>query len=234
MYKRILLKVSGEVLGGNGGGSNFDFENVKALASVLSVAAKKGVQIGIVVGAGNIFRGREIAHGEIDRVTADHMGMMATIINALALQSVLEKSGIEARVLSSIPMPEVMENYVHKRAINHLKNGRLVIFAGGTGRPYFTTDTAAVLRALEVHAEVVFKASDVDGVYDADPDTTPGAKRYDRLTYAEALEKRLSIMDASAFALAQENNLPIVVFKFSPENVGRVLGGERLGTVITG
>ena len=232
-YKRILLKLSGELLGSDKSGGSLNFRRITALAKVLKSVLKKGTEVGVVVGAGNIFRARMVQDGKIDRVAADHMGMMATIINALALQSACEKEGIEARVLSAIPMPEIMEDYLHKRALKHFKNRRLVIFAGGTGRPYFTTDTAAVMRALEIKADVVLKASNVDGVYDRDPHKSKKAKKYDTLSFAEALDKRLQVMDGAAFALAQENKLPIIVFKFSPKNLLAIIDGKKKGTVVS-
>lgn len=195
--------------------------------------ASQKMQIALLVGAGNIFRARFISAAHMDRVAADHMGMMGTIINALALQGALETMGRDARVLSAIPMPEIMENYVHKRAIKHLTHKRIVILAAGTGRPYFTTDTAAVIRALEIGADVVLKASSVDGVYDKDPKRNRSAQRYERLTFTEALEKNLAVMDAAAFALARENTLPIVVFKFSPANLKKLVAGQTVGTLIT-
>lgn len=213
--------------------TNLDFDRISEVAKAVKAVMDKGFEVGIVVGAGNIFRARMIRNGEVERVAADHMGMMATIINSLALQSGFEHLGIDARVLSAIPMPEVMENYVHKRAINHLRNHRVAIFAGGTGRPYFSTDTAAVIRGLEVKADVVLKATDVDGVYDDNPHINRGAKKFDTITFADALERRLEVMDGTALALAQENNLPIIVFKFSPENLLAVVSGKKVGTLVS-
>lgn len=230
-YKRVLLKLSGELFSDSSGNS-LNSRNVRIVAKAIKAVLRKNVEVAIVVGAGNIFRARFVKDAAIDRVAADHMGMMGTIINALALESALEKEGIEARVLSAIPMPEIVEDYRHKRALKHFKNKRVVIFAGGTGRPFFTTDTAAVVRALEIGADVVLKASDVDGVYSADPHKNKNATKYTTLSFAEALRKKLKVMDATSFALAQENHLPIVVFKFSPANLLKAVAGRSVGTII--
>ena len=232
-YKRVLVKLSGELLGSGKSQSSLDFRKIARVVRSLKALRACGVEVGVVVGAGNIFRARMVGDGKIDRVAADHMGMMGTIINGLALQSVFEKQGIDARVLSSISMPQIVEDYVYKRALKHFKNKRIVIFAGGTGRPFFTTDTAAVLRALEIRADVVLKASDVDGVYDADPHRSKKAKKFDSLTFSEALERRLKVMDETAFALAQENNLPIIVFKFSEKNLLNLIHGKKVGTLVS-
>jgi uridylate kinase len=231
-YKRIIVKLSGELLGTEKRGGHLNFGKIAGLADTLKKLSAKKCEVGIVMGAGNIFRARMIQGTDIDRVSADHMGMMGTIINSLALQASLSKAGVDARVLSAIQMNEIMENYVHKRAINHFNNGRIVIFAGGTGRPFFTTDTTAVIRALEVNADVVLKASNVAGVYDRDPKRSKKAKKYDELAFSEALGNRLHIMDATSFALAQENNLPIIVFKYSPKNLFDVAAGKKVGTLI--
>ncbi len=230
--KRILLKLSGQTLESGDNEANLDFAKIKKLAVNLKKISKAKYQLGIVVGAGNIFRARMVKGMEIDRVAADHMGMMATIINALALRSVLEKVGQEARVLSSFSLPGVTEDYGYERAINHLENNRIVIFAGGTGNPYFTTDTAAILRALEVGASRVLKATQVDGVYSADPRKDKNAKLYKTLSYYEALEKDLQIMDSTAFALAQDNNLKLSVFKYSPENIVKAALKNNIGTKV--
>ena len=230
--KRILLKLSGQTLESGDNEANLDFAKIKKLAVNLKKISKAKYQLGIVVGAGNIFRARMVKGMEIDRVAADHMGMMATIINALALQSVLEKMGQEARVLSSFSLPSVTEDYSYTNAINHLENNRIVIFAGGTGNPYFTTDTAAILRALEVGASRVLKATQVDGVYSADPRKDKNAKLYKTLSYYEALEKDLQIMDSTAFALAQDNNLKLSVFKYSPENIVKAALKNNIGTKV--
>ena len=239
--KRIVIKLSGEVfeIGDRSMTStrdipeaNLDFLAIKKLATSLKKLIKAGYQVGVVVGAGNIFRARMVKGEEIDRVAADHMGMMATSINALALQSSLEKIGQEARVLSAFSIPEVMEDYVYKRAINHLENKRVVIFAGGTGNPYFTTDTTLVLRALEVGAQEIYKASNVLGVYDSNPDTNSKAKLYKKLSYSEALKKDLKVMDATAFALARDNKINLTVFKYSPENIIKAVVQNNIGTKV--
>ena len=230
--KRILLKLSGQTLESGDNEANLDFAKIKKLAVNLKKISKAKYQLGIVVGAGNIFRARMVKGMEIDRVAADHMGMMATIINALALQSVLEKMGQEARVLSSFSLPSVTEDYSYTNAINHLENNRIVIFAGGTGNPYFTTDTTAILRALEIKASRVLKATQVDGVYSDDPKKDKNAKLYKTLSYDEALEKDLQIMDSTAFALAQDNNLPLSVFKYSPENIVKAALKNNIGTKV--
>ena len=232
MEKRILLKLSGQVLESGDQEANLDFAKIEKLAINLKKISKAKCQLGIVVGAGNIFRARMVKGMEIDRVAADHMGMMATIINALALRSVLEKVGQEARVLSSFSLPGVTEDYGYERAINHLENNRIVIFAGGTGNPYFTTDTTAILRALEIKASRVLKATQVDGVYSDDPKKDKNAKLYKTLSYDEALEKDLQIMDSTAFALAQDNNLPLSVFKYSPENIVKAALKNNIGTKV--
>lgn len=232
-YKRVLIKISGELLGSGRSQSSLDFRKITRVVKALKAVRARGVDVGVVVGAGNIFRARLVGDGKIDRVAADHMGMMGTIINGIALQSVFEKIGIDARVLSSISMPQIVEDYVYKRALKHFRNKRVVIFAGGTGRPFFTTDTAAVLRALEIRADVVLKASDVDGVYDADPHRSKKARKFDSLTFSEALERRLKVMDETAFALAQENNLPIIVFKFTEKNLREIINAKKIGTLVS-
>ncbi|MFA6466297.1 MAG: UMP kinase [Patescibacteria group bacterium] len=240
--KRIVIKLSGEVfeIGDRPLAStrdlpeaNLDFSAIKKLATSLKKLIKAGYQVGVVVGAGNIFRARMVKGEEIDRVAADHMGMMATSINALALQSSLEKIGQEARVLSAFSIPAVMEDYVYKRAINHLEKKRVVIFAGGTGNPYFTTDTTLVLRALEVGAQEIYKASNVLGVYDSNPDANPKAKLYKTLSYSEALKRDLKVMDATAFALARDNKINLTVFKYSPENIIKAVLQNNIGTKVS-
>ena len=231
--KRVVIKISGEVFEVGNQPANLDFPSIKKVAESLKKVVKAGYQVGVVVGAGNIFRARMVKEAEVDRVAADHMGMMATSINALALQATLERVGQEARVLSSFSVPAIMEDYVYKRAINHLKNKRVVIFAGGTGNPYFTTDTTLVLRALEVGATNIYKASNVSGVYDSDPDKNKKAKLYKKISYAEALKRNLKIMDATAFALANDNKLNLTVFKYSPENIVRAVVKNNIGTKVT-
>ena len=233
-YKRILLKLSGEALLGTrqyGVDPNF----CAFIAAQVAAVHHSGVQIGIVVGGGNIFRGLAAAAKGMDRATGDYMGMLATVMNALALQDALEKAGVQTRVMSAIGMNEVAEPYIRRRAVRHLEKGRVIILAAGTGNPYFTTDTAAALRAVEIGAEVILKATKVDGVYDSDPVANPGARRYERLTYSQVLEQRLRVLDATAVSLCMENDTPIVVFDLNkPENITRVAAGEPVGTLITG
>ena len=231
--KRIVIKLSGEVMGSAKSESNLDFAKIKKLAASLKELIGLGYQVAVVVGAGNIFRGRMVKKAEVDRVAADHMGMIATHINALALQSMLEKIDQEAVVLSPFYMPQVLRPYNHAKAIEHLNKGRVVILAGGTGSPYFTTDTNMALRALEIKAEHMFKATNVAGVYDADPDKNPKAKLYKELTYSEALDKNLKVMDTAAFALARDNNLKLTVFKYTPANLMKVVKEDNIGTKVS-
>jgi len=231
-YERILLKLSGEVLAG-GERFGIDPERVTSLAAEVAEVARTGVQIGLVVGGGNFFRGIAAAANNMDRVTADHMGMLATVLNALALQDALEKQGCPTRVMTAISMAQVAEPYIRRRAIRHLEKGRIVIFAGGTSNPYFSTDTTATLRALEIHAQIVAKATRVDGVYDKDPMKFPDAVRYDEVSYTEVLTKGLGVMDASAIAMCRDNKLPIVVFQLTRAgNIMRMTMGEAVGTTI--
>ena len=231
-YKRILLKLSGEVLAG-GAAFGINPDKVKALASEVSEVAAKGVQIGVVVGGGNIFRGVAAAAQQMDRVTADHMGMLATVINSLALSDALEQMGIPTRVMSAIEMHQVAEPYIRRRAIRHLEKGRIVIFAAGTSNPYFSTDTAATLRALEIKADVIAKATRVDGVYDRDPLKFADAVKYPEVTYLEVLSKGLGVMDATSIAMCRDNKLPILVFNLNTAgNIMRMAMGETVGTVI--
>jgi len=231
-YKRILLKLSGEVLAG-GAAFGINPEKVHALASEVAEVAATGVQIGVVVGGGNIFRGIAAAARNMDRVTADHMGMLATVINSLALSDALEQMGIPTRVMSAIEMHQVAEPYIRRRAIRHLEKGRIVIFAAGTSNPYFSTDTAATLRALEIKADVIAKATRVDGVYDKDPLKFADAVRYAEITYLEVLSQGLGVMDATSIAMCRDNKLPILVFNLNTEgNIMRVAMGETVGTVI--
>jgi uridylate kinase len=232
-YRRILLKLSGEVMAG-AEGFGIDPQRVQALAAEVAEVVRTGVQIGLVVGGGNFFRGVAPAAQNMDRVTADHMGMLATVINALALQDALEKQGIPTRVMTAIEMHQVAEPYIRRRAIRHLEKGRIVVFAAGTSNPYFSTDTAATLRALEIKAEVIAKATRVDGVYDKDPLKFPDAVLYKRITYTEVLSRALKVMDASAVAMCRDNQLPIIVFNLNvPGNIMRMVKGEPLGTLIT-
>ena len=232
-YKRILLKLSGEVLAGPAG-FGIDPDKVHAMAAEVAEVARTGVQIGLVVGGGNFFRGVAAAAKNMDRVTGDHMGMLATVINALALQDALEAQGVPTRVMTAIEMHEVAEPYIRRRAIRHLEKGRIVVFAAGTSNPYFSTDTAATLRALEIKAEVIAKATRVDGVYDKDPLKYPDAVLYPRITYTDVLTRSLGVMDASAVAMCRDNKLPILVFNLNTKgNIMRMSQGETLGTVIT-
>ena len=231
-YPRALLKISGEALAGSLG-SGIDFTVVDRLADELQQVAASGVQLGLVVGGGNIVRGATASDKGMDRVSADYMGMLATVINALALQDILEKKGLNTRVMSAIRMEELAEPYIRRRAVRHLEKGRIVIFAGGTGNPYFSTDTAAVLRALEMESRVILKATNVDGIYTADPKKDPKAKFIAELTFQQALVKGYAVMDANAFGLCKENRLPIVVFNINqPGATARVLAGERVGTIV--
>ncbi len=232
-YQRIVLKLSGEALAG-GGAFGVDPERVKSLAAEIAEVAQTGVQMGLVVGGGNFFRGVAAAAMDMDRVAADHMGMLATVINAIALQDALEKAGVPTRVMTAIQMHQVAEPYIRRRAIRHLEKGRIVIFAAGTSNPYFSTDTAATLRALEVHANVIAKGTRVDGVYDKDPLRSPDAVLYKQVTYLEVLAKALAVMDASAVAMCRDNQLPIVVFNLNVfGNIMRMSVGEPIGTLIT-
>jgi len=232
-YRRILLKLSGEVLAGQAS-FGVDPAKVAALAEEVAEVAKAGVQIGLVVGGGNFFRGVAAAAQHMDRVAADHMGMLATVINSLALQDALEKTGVPTRVMTAIEMRPVAETYIRRRALRHLEKGRIVIFAAGTSNPYFSTDTAATLRGLEIKAEIVAKATSVDGVYDKDPKKHPDAKRYDRIGFSEVLGQNLRVMDASAVSMCRDNNLPITVFDLNVRgNIMRMAMGEAIGTLIS-
>jgi uridylate kinase len=231
-YKRILLKVSGEVLMGDQG-YGIDMKTVELVAQEIAEVAKTGVQLCLVIGGGNIFRGVSKAAAGMERASADYMGMLATVMNALAMQSALERIGVETRVQSAIPMATVAEPLIRRRAMRHLQKGRVVIFAAGTGNPFFTTDTAAALRAAEMGCDALFKGTSVDGVYTADPKKDKAAQRYDKLTYLEVLSKDLRVMDASAISLARESGIPIVVFSIrKPGELLRVLTGHGVHTVI--
>jgi uridylate kinase len=233
-YKRILLKLSGEALQGPRQ-SGIDFETVGQFCDEIAEVHAMGVQVGLVVGGGNIFRGSAGLSDGLDKPTGDYMGMLATIINALAMQAGLEKRGVPTRVLTAFEVRPVAEPYIRRRAIRHLEKGRVVIFGAGTGNPFFTTDTAAALRASEMGAEVLFKATKVDGIYDADPKKNSGAKRYDVLSYTEVLARNLAVMDATAISLCRENNLPILVFDLLRRgNIVRALQGEAIGTFVRG
>ena len=210
-YKRILLKLSGETLGGKRG-TGFDYDTIRALAESVISIHNLGVEVGIVIGGGNIFRGSKSAEGNVGRVAGDHMGMLATVINSICLQEILEQRGILTRVLSAIELNAIAEPYIKRRADRHLEKKRVVIFAAGTGNPFFTTDTAAALRASEMGCDALLKATKVDGIYSADPETDPDAERFEKLSYLEVLSKDLKVMDAAAVSLARENNIPILVF----------------------
>src|ERR671927_558643 len=230
VYKRILLKLSGEALMG-GQGYGIDPATITRIAKEVKEVHDLGVEIAIVVGGGNIFRGVALSAKGMDRASADHMGMLATAINALALQDALEKQGAFTRVMSAIEMNKIAEPFIRRRAMRHVEKGRIVIFASGTGNPYFTTDSAAALRALEIRADAILKATKVDGVYTADPVKDPTATRYDCITYREVLEKQLKVMDSTAISLCMDNDLPIVVFNMrTPGNIVRVVAGETVGT----
>lgn len=231
-YKRILLKLSGEALMGDGS-FGISPDMIIHVAREIKTVHERGVQVALVIGAGNIFRGVAGAARGMDRSTADNMGMLATVINSLAVQDGLEQEGITTRVMSAITMRSVCEPYIRRRAVRHMEKNRAVIFAAGTGNPYFTTDTAAVLRALEVEADIIMKATKVDGVYDMDPEKNPGAVRYENLTYSEVLQKDLKVMDASAISLAREEKLPVLVFNMkTPGNIVKAVAGDNIGTLI--
>jgi uridylate kinase len=232
VYRRILLKLSGEALLGDGD-YGIDPAVLSRLAAEIKQAQQRNVEIALVIGGGNIFRGAGLAAKGMDRVTADHMGMLATVMNALALQDALERAEVFTRVMSAIKINQVCEDYIRRRAIRHLEKGRVVIFAAGTGNPFFTTDSAASLRAVEVNADVMLKATKVDGVYSADPVTDGNAERYRRLTYDEVLDRRLMVMDATAIVLCRDQNMKIMVFDVTqPGCLARVIDGEDIGTVV--
>ncbi len=233
-YKRILLKISGEVLTGEGG-FGIDPSVIRQIAGEIKEVKTLGVEIAIVIGGGNIFRGVAASSMGMDRVSADHMGMLATILNGIALQDALEKMGVQTRLQTAIEMRELAEPFIRRRAIRHLEKGRVVIFAGGTGNPYFTTDTTASLRAMEIGAEAILKATKVDGVYDADPMVNPRARKYDELTYLDVLKKQLKVMDATAISLCMDHQIPIIVFNLKKKgNIRRVILGEKVGTKVRG
>lgn len=233
-YKRVLLKFSGEVLRDVSGGECISSAVVAKMAGQVRIAVEKGCEVAIVLGGGNIFRGATGEMSGIDRSSGDYMGMLSTVINALALQNGLEKCGVPTRVMSAIDMPRVAEPFILRRALRHLEKGRVIILAGGTGNPYFSTDTAAALRASEIRADAIFKATKVDGVYTADPTKEPTARRYTRLSYRTALDSRLKVMDSTAFALCMENSVPILVFDFFDQGaLERALAGEETGTLVS-
>ena len=233
VFKRILLKLSGEALAANQG-FGVDPSRIHEVAAELADVQRLGIQIAVVVGGGNFFRGVAIQAKTMDRVSADHMGMLATVINALALQDALEKQGVHTRVQSAIEMNQVAEPFIRRRAMRHLEKGRVVIFAGGTGNPYFSTDTAASLRAMEIKADAILKATKVDGVYDADPMLVKDAKMFQTITYLDVLSKGLKVMDATAISLCRDNNLPIIIFNLNNHgNIRRVVLGEKVGSLVS-
>lgn len=232
-FKRVLLKLSGESLMGQNQ-FGIDPYKVSQYAKDIKDASDLGIEIAIVIGGGNIFRGLQAADNGIDRVSGDYMGMLATVINGIALQNGLEKVGLTTRLVSAIEMKEIAEPYIRRRAIRHLEKRRILIFVAGTGNPYFTTDSAAALRASEIDAEVVLKGTRVDGIYNADPEKDANAVKYDSITFAEVLHQQLKVMDATAFTLCQENDLPIVVFDMdTPQNLEKLLSGNNIGTIVT-
>ncbi len=231
-FRRVLLKLSGEVLMGNTP-YGIDPETIQRLAGELIEVRNSGVELAIVIGGGNIFRGMSGTASGMDRASADYMGMLATVMNAIALQDAIERQGAIVRVISALHIQEVAEPYIRRRALRHLEKGRILIFAAGTGNPYFTTDTAASLRAMEIQADAVLKGTKVDGVYDSDPARNPDARRYDTVTYTEALTKRLGVMDATAMSLCRDNQMPIVVFDVTtPGQMLKAVSGERVGTIV--
>src|SRR5580658_9349342 len=233
VYQRLVLKLSGESLSGPHD-SGIDAETIQGIAREVKEVRDLGVQVALMVGGGNIFRGARQRDLAIDRATGDYMGMLATVINGLALQDALEKAGCQTRLLSAIEMHQVAEPFIRRRAARHLEKGRVVIFAGGTGNPYFSTDTAAALRAMEIKAEVILKATRVDGVYDADPEKVAGAKRFEQITYLDVLKLGLKVMDSTAISLCKDNNLPIIVFNLNQHgNIRRVVSGEKIGSRVS-
>ena len=231
-YKRVLLKLSGESLMGKND-YGIDDDRLSDYSDQIIAIAKSGVEVAIVIGGGNIFRGVQGVAKGIDRVQGDHMGMLATMINSLALQSALEEKGYYTRLMSAIKMEQIAEPFIRRRAIRHLEKGRIVIFGAGTGNPYFTTDTAASLRAIEIQADVILKGTRVDGIYSADPEKDPNAERYENISFGEVMQKGLNVMDMTAFTLCNENKLPIIVFDMNkPGNLQKVINGEKVGTLV--
>jgi uridylate kinase len=231
-YQRVLLKLSGEALMGTGD-YGIDPEVISRVAGEIKSIVECGVQVGVVIGGGNIFRGAGLAASGMDRVTGDHMGMLATVINSLAMQEAVEKQGLQARVMSAIKINQMCEDYIRRRAVRHLEKGRVAIFAAGTGNPFFTTDSAASLRAIEINADILLKATKVDGVYSADPVKDPAATRYNQLSYDEALEKKLAVMDATALVLCRDNNLPLRVLNINqPGAMLSLIKGSDIGTLV--
>jgi uridylate kinase len=234
LYKRIVLKLSGEALREQGARENISPQIVREIALRIKEVKDLGVQTSVVIGGGNIWRGLSASHRGMDRTTADYMGMLATVINGLALQSALVQAGVETRVQTAIEMKNVAEPFILGRAIRHLELGRVVVFVAGTGNPYFSTDTTAALRASEIRADIILKATKVDGIYDSDPKTNPDAQRFERITFAEALTKRLQVMDSTAFSLCMDNKIPIVVFDMNnPSNFTDIVRGKKVGTIVS-
>ncbi|MBX3132889.1 MAG: UMP kinase [Gemmatimonadaceae bacterium] len=232
-YPRVLLKLSGEALAGDKG-FGFDFDTIREFARQVKAITEMGAQVGMVIGGGNIVRGSQISKMGMDRVSADYMGMLGTVINALAFQDVLEREGLDTRVMTAIRMEEIAEPYIRRRAIRHLEKGRAVIFAAGTGNPYFSTDTAAVLRAIQMKADVIIKATSVDGVYNADPKKDPKAEKFDAISYMDVVSKELKVMDHTAITLSKENNLPLIVLNIHTKGVvAAALRGEPVGTLVS-
>ena len=232
-YKRVLLKVSGEALAGDAH-RGLDFDVIGQVCAVIKRCVEAGVQVGVVVGGGNFWRGIKDGGDRMQRVRADHMGMLATVINALAVADRLEQQGVPARVMTAIDMPRIAEPYIRDKAVSHLEKGRVVVFGCGTGNPFFSTDTGAVLKAVEIGADAILLAKNIDGVYSADPAKDPGAVKFDRITFDEVLARRLGVMDSTATSLAMDNHMPIVVFALKdPENIHRVVTGAELGTLVT-
>jgi uridylate kinase len=232
-YTRILLKLSGEALAGERG-VGFDFDRIGSFADQIVEVARMGVQLGLVIGGGNIVRGTQLSQMGMDRVGADYMGMLGTVINAMAMQDVLEKKGLDTRVMTAIRMEELAEPYIRRRALRHFEKGRTVIFAAGTGNPYFSTDTAAVLRAIQMKADVIIKATSVDGVYSADPKKDPNATMYESISYRDVMLEELRVMDQTAITLCKENQLPLIVLNLhTPGAIARAINGERVGTLVS-
>ena len=233
-YRRILLKISGEALAG-ANKTGYDFKVLNEVCAVIGECIAQGVEVGIVIGGGNFWRGVKNGEGFIERTRADRMGMLATVMNCLAVSDVLEQHGVPARVMTAMEMPTFAEYYTHERAMKHLTSGKAVLFAGGTGHPYFSTDTGTVLRAAEIKADVILLAKNIDGVYSADPAKDPTAVKYDEISFGEVLEKRLGVMDLTATSLAMDNNIPVYVFALKdPKNILRAVAGENVGTLVHG
>ncbi len=235
-YKRVLLKISGESLAGDSRSSSqvFDHNILLQYAQDIKDITKLGVEVGLVIGGGNIYRGLNALEMGIEQAQGDYMGMLATVINCMAMQAMLEKIGIQTRLMSAIQIEKISELYIRRRALRHLEKNRVVIFGAGTGNPYFTTDTAGVLRAIEIKADIILKGTRVDGIYDSDPEKNPSAKKYDHLSYDECIHRKLKVMDQTAFTMCSENNLPILVFNMnSSGNLKRIINGENLGTIVS-